>query len=158
MEFAQRWALKGQSLVPDSPLYKMSEALGRVEVTPGCFKSVPPPIEPYATARPFAEAPVEMQEDVVHGKRAQFQRSPKYAPGTDKLAADGKNGLAHHTEFLRPDGSWVVVRDNLLVPECYYAAVKDGHDDDYPPAVRTDLFGQAMPVAGELPDGRPWII
>lgn len=158
MEFVQRWNLKGRSLEPDSPLYKISEPLGRVEVTPGRFKTVPAPIEPYAGARPFAEAQAEMQEDVVHGKRERFQRSPKYAPGTDKLAADGKNGLAHHTEFRRPDGRWVAVRDNLLVPEYYYATVKDNRDEDYPPAVRTDLFGQAMPVAGELPDGRPWIV
>lgn len=158
MEFVQRWEFRGGTLVPDSPLYKMSEALGQVEITPGRFKRVPTPIDPYASAKPFAEAPVEMQEDVVHGKRVQFQRSPKYASGTDKLAADGKNGLAHHTEFRRPDGRWVTVRDNLLTPEYYYAAEKDNIGDDYPPSIQTDLFGQAMPVAGELPDGRPWII
>ncbi|MCC6354997.1 MAG: hypothetical protein IT577_13995 [Verrucomicrobiae bacterium] len=158
MEFVQRWKIEGGALLPDSPLYKISEAMDRIEVTPDRFKRVPPPIEPFASARPFSEAPAEMQEDVVHGRRVQFQRSPKYAPGTDKLAADGKNGLAHHTEFRRPDGRWVTVRDNLLVPEYYYAAVKESIGDDYPPAVRTDLFGQAMPVAGELPDGRPWII
>lgn len=158
LEFVQGWELKGHTLVPNTPLYKMADPLERVEVTPGRFKRVPPPIEPYAGARPFAEAPADMQEDVVHGKRVQFQRSPKYAPGTDKLASDGKNGLAHHTEFRRPDGKWVAVRDNLLNPEYYYAAVKENRGDDYPPAIRTDLFGQAMPVAGELPDGRVWII
>ena len=57
----------------------------------------------------------------MHGKRVKFQRNPKYAKGTDKLAADGKNGLAHHTEFQRPDGKWVAVRDNLLNPHYYYA-------------------------------------
>lgn len=158
MEFVQRWRIENGTLVSDSPLYKMREPVDRVEVTPGRFKRVPPPQAPYAGARPFSEAPADMQEVVVHGKRTQFQRSPKYAPGTDKLAADGKNGLAHHTEFRRPDGMWIAIRDNLLVPEYYYAAIKAKADDDYPPAVRTDLFGQAMPVAGELPDGRPWII
>ena len=156
--FAQAWRVEGASLVPDSPLYKMSDALTRVEVTPSRFKRVPTPVEPYKSARPFKEAPQAMQEDIVHGKRVRFQRNPKYAKGTDKLAADGKNGLAHHTEFQRPDGKWVAVRDNLLNPHYYYAAIKDRHDDDYPPAIRTNLFGQAMPVAGNLPDGRPWII
>lgn len=158
MEFVQGWKLEGRTLAPSTPLYKISEPVKRVEVTPGRFKEVPAPIEPYASARPFSEAPEIMQEDVVHGRRVRFQRSPKYAPGTDKLAADGKNGLAHHSEFRRPDGRWVAVRDNLLVPEYYYAALKERESDDYPPAVRTNLFGQAMPVAGELPDGRPWII
>lgn len=158
LEFVQGWKLDGHTLVPDTPLYRISEAVDRVEVTPGRFKTVPAPIEPYASARPFSEAPASMQEDVVHGGRERFQRSPKYAPGTDQLAADGRNGLAHHTEFRRPDGRWVAIRDNLLVPEYYYAALKEKETDDYPPAACTNLFGQAMPVAGELPDGRPWII
>lgn len=158
MEFVQGWEIRAGNLRPSTPLYQISAPVSRVEVTPGRFKTVPPPMEPYASARPFSEAPAAMQEDVVHGKREQFQRSPKYAPGTDKLAADGRNGLAHHTEFRRPDGCWVAVRDNLLYPEHYYAAVKQKREDDYPPAMRTNLFGQAMPVAGELPDGRPWII
>ena len=158
LDFAQAWRVEGASLVPDSPLYKMSDALTRIEVTPNRFKRVPMPIEPYKSAVPFKEASQAMQEDIVHGKRVKFQRNPKYAKGTDKLAADGKNGLAHHTEFQRPDGKWVAVRDNLLNPHYYYAAVKDRLEDDYPPAIRTNLFGQAMPVAGNLPDGRPWII
>jgi len=158
MDFVQRWKIEDGALKPDSPLYRISEPVDRVEVTPGRFKRVPAPLEPYASARPFSEAPAEMREAVIHGRRVHFQRSPKYEAGTDKLAADGKNGLAHHTEFRRPDGSWVAVRDNLLVPEFYYAAEKKRTEDFYPPALRTDLFGQAMPVAGELPDGRPWII
>lgn len=158
LEFVQGWELQDDRLVPSTALYKLSEMVGRVEVTPGRFKTVPAPLEPYASARPFSEAPQIMQEDVVHGKRVRFQRAPQYAPGTEKLAADGKHGLMHHTEFRRPDGWWVAVRDNLLEPEVYYAAAKQQRDDDYPPGVRTNLFGQAMPVAGELPDGRPWII
>ena len=156
--FVQRWRVEGKTLVPDSPLYKRNEPFTRVEVTPGRFKRVPPPVEPYASARPFAEASAEMKEDIVHGKRKRFHRGPKYAKGTRKLAADGKNGLAHMTEFKRPDGKWVVIRDNLVNPHYYYAALKDRQNDNYPPAVRTNLYGHAMPVAGELPDGRVWII
>ena len=158
MGFVQRWRIEGKTLVPDSPMYKFNDAFTKVEVTPGRFKRVPPVLEPYASAQPFASAPREMQEDVVHGKRVVFHRHPKYAKGTRRLAADGKHGLAHYSEFRRPDGKWVAVRDNLLVPNYYYAAIKDKHSDNYPPAVPTNLFGQAMPVAGELPDGRPWII
>lgn len=158
LKFVQRWKVVGRTLAPDSPLYKISEPVTQVEVTPGRFKKGAPLVEPYASARPFAEAPVEMREDIVHGKPQRFARTPKYAPGTSKLAADGKNGLAHQTEFKCPDGHWVVVRDNLVNPDYYYAAVKARPDDCYPPAVRTNLFGHAMPVAGELSDGRPWII
>ena len=39
--------------------------------------------------------------------------------GQLRLAADGKNGLAHLTELKRPDGKWVVVRDSLLKPHYY---------------------------------------
>ena len=156
--FVQQWRVEGKTLVPASPLYRINDPMRQVEVTPGRFKRVPRPLEPYASAMPFAEAPQEMKENVVHGKRKRFHRAPRYAKGTRRLAVDGKNGLAHMTEFKRPDGKWVAVRDNLLNPHYYYAAVKDRQDDDYPPAIRTNLFGQAMPVAGELPDGRPWII
>lgn len=156
--FVQRWELAGASLVPDSPLYVMSKAYARIEVTPGRFKRVPPPVEPYAGGPPFDEAPPEMQEDVLHGKRVIFHPGPKYAKGTSKLAADGKNGLAHMTEFRRRDGKWVAIRDNLTNPHYYYAALKDRREDCYPPAVRTDLFGHAMPVAGQLPSGQSWIV
>ena len=156
--FVQRWRSEGKALVPDSTMYKFNDAFTQVEVTPGRFKRVPSVVEPYASAPPFAAAPQDLQEDVVHGKRVMFHRLPTYAKDTRKLAADGKHGLAHYTEFRRPDGKWVAVRDNLLVPHYYYAAIKDKQSDCYPPAVPTNLFGQAMPVAGELPDGRPWII
>jgi hypothetical protein len=99
-----------------------------------------------------------MRDDVLKGTPETFGRFPKYAPGTWRLTADGTSGLAHHSEFRRPDGSWVAIRDNLCNPGHYYAAEKAQYADCYPPAARTNLFGHAMPVAGELPDGRPWIV
>ncbi len=51
----------------------------------------------------------------------------------------------------------MTIRDNLVNPGYYYAAEKAAAAEPYPPAVRTNLFGHAMPVAGELSDGRPWI-
>lgn len=156
--FVQEWRLDCGKLVAASPLYKRNEPVTRVEVAVGRFKEAVPVIEPYASALPFDRAPERMRLDVLDGKPVPFERLPKYAPGTWKLTDDGTNGLAHHTEFRRPDGSWVAIRDNLCRPGYYYAAEKALQDDDYPPAVRTNLFGHAMPVAGELPDGRPWII
>ncbi len=158
LRFVQEWEVYGKTLRPASSLYRTRDLVERVEVTPGRFKRVLPPIGRYMQAQPLSEAPARLREDVLHGAPLRFSRNPKYAPGTEKLAADGKNGLAHHTEFKRPDGAWVAVRDNLINPTHYYAASKVQERDPYPPAVRTNLFGCAMPTAGELPDGRPWII
>lgn len=158
LRFVQQWEVHGKTLRPASPLYKTCEMVERIEVTPGRFKRVLPPSDVYRRARPLAEAPAAFRAAAARNDYARFSRHPKYAPGTEKLTEDGKNGLAHHTEFRRPDGSWVVVRDNLLSPTHYYAASKARQEDVYPPGVRTNLFGSAMPVAGELPDGRPWIV
>jgi hypothetical protein len=158
LRFVQEWEVCGKTIRPASPLYKTRELTERIEVTPGRFKRVLPASGRYLHAQPLSAAPAQFREDVLHGTPLRFSRSPKYAAGTEKLAADGKNGLAHQTEFKRPDGTWVAVRDNLLNPTHYYAASKARQSDPYPPAVRTNLFGSAMPTAGELSDGRPWII
>ncbi len=158
LRFVQAWEVAGRTLRPASALYKTRDMADRIEVTPGRFKRVLQPSGRYTQMRPLSEASEQFQADVTRGTPLTFARYPKYAPGTEKLAADGKNGLAHHTEFKRPDGTWVAIRDNLLNPTHYYAASKTRHDAFYPPAVRTNLFGSAMPTAGELPDGRPWIV
>lgn len=159
LDFVQRWKIQGNTLAADSNLYKMSEPLRHIEVSPGRFKKVLQPFEVYASANSFENAPQDMREDILHGTPLPaLTRAPKYAPGTEKLTVDGKNGLAHHSQFKRPDGKWVVIRDNLVNPGYYYAALKENLDDNYPPAVRTNLYGHAMPVAGELPNGQPWII
>jgi hypothetical protein len=85
-------------------------------VAVGRVKDVVPVIEPYASAIPFEQAPERMRDDILNGKPMQFERALKYAPGTVKLTDDGINGLAHHTEFRRPDGSWVAIRDKLCNP------------------------------------------
>ncbi len=156
--FVQEWRLQNDKLFAASLLYKRNEPVTQVEVAVGRFKDVIPVIEPYASAIPFDQAPERMQDDVLNGTPEKFERMPKYAPGTWRLTEDGTSGLAHHSEFRRPDGSWVAIRDNLCNPGYYYAAEKDRYADDYPSAVRTNLFGHAMPVAGELPDGRPWVV
>lgn len=157
-QFAQQWGFREGRLVPFSPLYALSPPRAKIEVAEGRIKDVLPPGAPYHGALPLDRAPRRLREDVLHGRRTPVRRDPRYAPDTSKIAADGKNALAHHAEFRRPDGRWVVIRDNLLNGGYYYAAVKDKETDNYPPAVRTNLYGHAMPAAGELPDGRPWIL
>lgn len=145
---------------PVGPMYVVgSPPVKELRVTPTIAKPVLPLSEPYSSAVPLAQAPREIREAYAAGKRKPCGgRSPRYAPGTSKLAENGKNGLAHHTEFVRPDGKWVAVRDNLLDPSTYYAAVKAQADEAYPPAHKTGLYGTAMPVAGELPSGAVWVI
>lgn len=157
MQHVQRWRLADGKLRPDSDMFRMGDYIERVEVTPGRFKNVVPLMEPYAGAKPLAEAPREIQDDVLNGVPVKFERTPVIAPGQNRTAADGKHGLAHHTEFKRPDGAWVCLRDNLLNPGYYYASAKAAHEAPYPPPVPTN-YGTAMPVAGELDDGRVWVI
>ena len=157
MHFVQEWKLENGRLLPASELYISGErAPAELQVTPTIRKKMGPFNPPYDTAKPLEESPLDFRQALT-GKQIRFQRYPKYAPGTAKLAANGKNGLAHHAEFLRPDGSSVAIRDNLLDPTTYYAAEKNHPDEAYSPGVKTNLFGTAMPAAGELPDGTVWI-
>jgi len=130
-----------------------------MRLTPTITKKLLPLNEPYRSAVPYGKAPEELRSAYSTGRRvASCGRTPRYAPGTFKLAENGKNGLFHNTEFVRPDGMWVAVRDNLLDTEIYYAAVKGDKDGFYPPGRRTNMFGGVMPVAGELPSGAVWLI
>jgi hypothetical protein len=159
--FVQQFDFVDGKLTPTSPVYIVGDPVPEsIEVTPGLVKKLVPLNPPYRDARPLAEAPEEIRDFITESKRDQapWQGYPQYAEGGFKLAANGKNGLAHMTEFERPDGKWVVVRDNLLDSEVYYAALRDDASDTYPPGIRTNLFGTAMPVAGTLPDGSVWIV
>ena len=159
--YVRRWRLDDNrtTLIPDSPMYVMKEPVTSLEVTPGRVKRIIPLIEPYTSALPFAQAPADFQDDVLHGKAVCFRRSPKYASALAGMqAADGNHGLAHNTVFKRPDGKWVVLRDNLRRMGHYYAAVKDNEDDCFPLAIETNLPGAAMPAAGELPNGWVWVL
>ena len=155
--FVQEWKLEDGRLQEASPMYFQGTPMTECQITPTIRKRMPSLNAPYATARPFAEASEDFR-NTLKGNPVEFVRVPKYAPNTMKNAADGLNGLAHYTEFIRPDGKYVVVRDNLLATQTYYSAVKEHKDDFYPPAEKTNLFGTAMPVAGELPDGTVWLV
>ncbi|MCC6682267.1 MAG: hypothetical protein IT445_15300 [Phycisphaeraceae bacterium] len=156
--YIQQWQVTGDRLEPASPIYRTAPLVERIEVTPGRFKPVVAVFPVYAEAASIDQAPPGIQQALHAEPDFRLHNVPKYAPGTSNLAADGSRGLAHQTQFQRPDGKWVVVRDHLVNGGCYYAAVKDNVDDNYPPAFRTNLFGDVQPEAGSLPDGRVWLI
>jgi hypothetical protein len=158
LSFCQRWQISGSTIVPETPLYVNGTPRTQIEVTPGRFKTVEELLAVYRNAAKYATAPWEFRNDIENGTRVEFTRSLVYAPGTSGLAQDGLNGLTHMTEFVRPDGSWVAVRDNLLNAGTYYASQKSTHDEYYPPGWRTNLYGGALPTSRELPDGRPFIV
>ncbi|MDR1280081.1 MAG: hypothetical protein LBK99_04590 [Opitutaceae bacterium] len=160
--FVREFAFVDGKLAPVSPVFILGNPLPRtLEVTPGLVKKLAPLNPPWRDAQPLAGAPQTFRDDFAAAATRERESGqagpPPYAKGVFKLAANGKNGLAHYTEFCRPDGKWVVVRDNLLDPTNYYAAVREP-SGTYPPGIRTNLFGTAMPVAGNLPDGSAWII
>lgn len=158
--FVQQWGLVEGKLTATSPIYLLGEVPDFLQVTASSKRRVAALNEPYRDAQLLAKAPAEIREAVASANRnrAPWQGHPRYAEGMFKRAANGKDGLAHLTEYKRPDGKWVVVRDNLLDPDVYYAAVKDTAEATYAPGIRTNLFGTAMPVAGSLPDGQVWIV
>ncbi len=145
---------------PVGPMYVVGKPpTSEIRLTPTITKKVLPLNEPYRSAVSYGDAPEKLRIAYSKGRRVpSIGRVPRYAPGTFKLAANGINGLMHYTEFVRPDGSWVAVRDNLFENDTYYAAVKADKNDVYPPGRKTNLFGAVQPVAGELPSGGVWLI
>lgn len=159
--FVQQFDFVEGKLTATSPIYFIGAPIPEsLQVTEKLTKALAPLMPAYREGQRLKAAPQEIQEAVAQANRgrAPWQGHPNYAEGMFKRAANGKDGLAHFTEFQRPDGSWVAVRDNLLDSEVYYAAARKCKADTYPPGIRTNLFGTAMPVAGTLPDGSVWII
>ena len=158
--FVQQWDFVGGRLVATSPIYFLADMPVFLQVTSALRKEVAPLNAPYLNAPLLKHAPSDIQNFIAQANRnrAPWQGHPRYAEGMFKRAANGKDGLAHWTEFRRPGGEWVVVRDNLLDAEVYYASVRASTSDTYPAGIRTNLFGTAMPVAGNLPDGSAWIV
>ncbi|MCA1809835.1 MAG: hypothetical protein LC725_10360 [Lentisphaerae bacterium] len=158
--FYQEWGIREGRFEPLSPLYKENELPATLPMTPDLALPLEPLVAPYADAPLLSAAPSDVQELIRQGARQSLDRAPRYRPGTKRLAHDGHNGLAHETEFQRPDGSWVSVRDNQkpCVQPFYYAAEKPDAESYYPSARRTNLYGAVNPAAGELPDGRVFIV
>lgn len=162
MQFVQEWKIESGTLVPASPLYRITPQLTRVEVVPGRWKVVAPLQAPYTNMVPIAQAPPDIREifepkPVQPGQEQPRPSHPQFKDGAHWLAADGKHGLAHFTEYRRPDGKYVSIRDNLLNAGHYYASVRDSNAY-YAPAMETNLYGSASPSTGILPDGRIYLL
>lgn len=156
--FSQFWKFENNRLVPASPLYLDRTPPKEIQLT------ATESLKLDKLNAPFADAPT--LDRLPPAKRALFTkrpavaadlRSPGFAPGTKHLSTDGKHGLAHMAQYRRSDGTWVIVRDNLAVPDHYYASEARA-GENYPPATKTNLYGFAMPAAGQLPDGGNWIL
>jgi hypothetical protein len=159
--FVQQFDFIESKLTATSPIYFLGSPIPEfLQITDTLTKKLAPLTPPYRDGKLLKNAPKEIQEIVATANRgrAPWQGHPNYAEGMFKRASNGKDGLAHFTEFQRPDGSWIAVRDNLIDSEVYYAATRKNREDTYPPGIRTNLFGSAMPVAGTLPDGSVWIV
>lgn len=154
----QQWKIEDDRLVPTSPMYERVPFRSRFEVTPGRYKESVPLLPPYSTAVPFNNAPADIKADIEKLDAAARAVKPMFREGERHLSADGKHALAHLAEYKRPDGSLVVVRDNLQNPGHFYASERASEDEFYPPGQETNLCGGANPAAGQLPDGRPYII
>ncbi|WP_432797099.1 hypothetical protein [Poriferisphaera sp. WC338] len=156
LHYYQSWTIEGSTIAPNSPIYTTKPLASKIEVSTGRFKTVPPLAGSYQNPKSISDSNLNPTQ-LRHAIRTK-RRIPNYRSGTSHLTKDGSSGLAHQTEFQRPDGSWVVIRDNLIKHGQYYAASVSDKQTPYPPAIRTNLFGDASPIAGELPDGRVWIL
>ncbi|HBG26301.1 MAG: hypothetical protein A2Y10_01935 [Planctomycetes bacterium GWF2_41_51] len=157
--FYQQWKINGDNLEPNSIMYKASSFKTQIEVTPGNFRPVAALQQPYNNAAMLTNAVWGFRNDVLNTAAEPFSRTAYFTSTSAKrAAADGLNGLAHIAVYQKPDGKWVVVRDNLSNPGYYYAAEIENYNDYCPPAYLTNLYGTAQPDARELPDGRPYII
>jgi len=160
VHFYQEWAVRDDRLTPISPLFVSGRPPMFLQITPDLKLPVEPVIEPYKSAPLLSQAPQDFQDLILHGQRVGDIRSPKYAPQTERLTHDGTNGLAHRTQYRRPDGKYVAIRENLSPTQCpfYYAALKETAEDNFPPAWRSNLYGAVNPSAMELPDGSVVIV
>lgn len=156
--FHQEWALIDGRLQPVSPLYKENELAEELALTTELSLPLEPLIQPYRDAPHLKTAPEDFQDLVRRRPMTSNEKLPRFRPGTRHLTEDGTHNLipTHSAEFRRPDGSQVVVIDNGC--PFYYAAEKPDAESFYPPPRRTSLYGAIKPTAGELPDGRPYII
>jgi hypothetical protein len=155
-KFSQLWKFTGDRLAPASALYLETAPADSIALTASLRQELPKMLPPFGDAPLMADAPPQ-QRAALKAVVAEGGDHPHYQPRTESLAADGKNALAHRAEFRRKDGTWVIIRDNLANSGFYYAATAKA-GAAYPPAIRTNLYGDVMPAAGELPDGRVWIL
>lgn len=159
--FWQRWFVTGTNDFSNTTvMYKDREPLTSFQLAqnPTLTKPIEQASGAFTNTLPFSSAAPTFENDVLNRSKTTYYTTPYYASGTKSWSADGVDGLAHYSEYQRPDGKWVVIRDTIENPGKYYAALKDDIRDYYPPAYETALYGYAMPRAGTLPDGRCFIV
>jgi hypothetical protein len=157
--FYQTWDFVAGKLAPVSPMFLDRRPECYIQLTPKKRFMLEELNEPYQSAPLLDSLSAGRRKFFV--KQVELPGSTKsrvdYAPHTRHLAANGKNGLAHMAQYQRRDGTCVIIRDNLNDRGTYYAA-ESVAGGVYPPAAKTNLYGDAMPAAGELPDGTNWIL
>jgi hypothetical protein len=157
--YYQEWGFVDGKFVPVSPMYLDKAPAGAIQLTPKESLKQGPLLDPYRNAPLLDSLSPAEQEFFTKRVRPAAAGKPRagYARDTRHLAANGKHGLAHMASFQRRDGTCVIIRDNLIDAGHYFAAEAPS-GGFYPSAVRTNLYGYAMPAAGELPDGTAWIL
>ena len=160
--FYQEWAVRDDRLQPVSSLYKENDLPATLQLTADLALPLEPLVAPYSDAPLLSTAPPDFRELVLHGQRKGFDRLPQHRPGTSRLAQDGNSQVApgHGSQFRRADGGWTAIMENKAskAGPFFYGAERADSDSYYPPARRTNLFGGVKPAAGELPDGRNYIV
>jgi hypothetical protein len=145
-----------------SPLYKENELTKTLQLTSALILPLEPLVAPYADAPLLASAPSDFVACVLHGERIGADRVPRQEPGTERQAADGNNDVypGHGSQFRRSDGGWTAIMENKSrqAGPFYYSAERPDCHTHFPPPRRTNLFGGVKPAAGELPDGRNYIV
>ncbi len=154
--YAQLWAITDGKLTPQSPLCLSAPIPDQMPLTTKQSLHFGPALPPYQDAPNFKSQPPLLA--AIQQMDSTRVNDNSYQSGQASVAANGKNGLMHRAQFQRPDGSWVIIRDNLLDPGYYYAAERLTQQQSYPPGEKTNLYGGVLPAAGSLPDGRCWIL
>ncbi|MDR2673786.1 MAG: hypothetical protein LBC18_02705 [Opitutaceae bacterium] len=159
--YYQEWTFADGKLAPASPLYLDKAPVSELQLTARQKLRLGPLLEPYRNAPLLSSLPPAQRDFFTRRAQPAVTADGKPRAGYDKdtrhLAANGRHGLAHMASFRRPDGTYVIIRDNLADPQYYFAA-EAPPGGRYPPAIKTNLYGCAMPAAGELPDGTAWIL
>jgi len=160
VQFCQEWAVIDDCLQPVSPLFRSADLPTSLAMTAEIVRPVVPANPQFISSPLVHEAPEDVRRIFLSLSEARQREFSGYKPGTRSLTCDGTNGLAHFTDYQRPDGTWVTIRENQKpkVQPVYYASERADRNSFYPPARRTNLFGAANPAAGSLPDGRTYLI
>lgn len=167
--YVQEWSVTDGVLRPITPLYrKGANVPNEIRITEKLTKKILPLNSYYNDAIPFEQSPEDFQAALKGQRDWPPARSILMEPGKERYAANGSNGLAHKTQYIRRDGVAVMIADNLMddgskaVPygstATYYASIRQPSESYFKAPWKTNLFGAAQAVSGELPDGSNWLV